>query len=75
MPSKLSLVIFLIAVVTTVPGFYTHTPIPHAGCLLRKQLDHSLTQKSLPVPRSLGLGSSEGSTPTKGGTQDDFKCE
>lgn len=64
MPSSRSLVIFLFAVDTTVPGFYTYTPTPHAGCLLRKQLDHSLIKKSLRVSRSLGLGSSEESTPT-----------
>lgn len=35
-----------------------HT-LPFLGCLLRKQLDHTLVQKSLPIPPFLGLCSSE----------------
>lgn len=69
-PPKLTLVIFLIIVVTTAPEFY-YTHSTFLGCLLKKQLDHSLVQKSLPIPPSLGLCSSEGSTPPKAVAQDD----
>lgn len=49
MPSELTLVILLTILVTTAPELYSRTPILHVCRLLKKQLDHSLIPKPLPV--------------------------
>lgn len=72
---KFARVMFPTVLVTALPEFYRHTSIPHVGCLLKKQLDHSLIQESLPVSHSLDLCFLKGSTPTKGDMQGDFNCK